>query len=158
MNGMQWRFMAGAPMPAKPKAYPPPTNTITGNSKHKMDICLKIRIKDRIPHSNSHSFSAIFLFWSDMRPSCRRWAPRLPRPVGWRRDWKSSPHLLESPPSSDRDSVRGQKVNFLPSSFFGYAHYTSKRHSRLGKARWGESCELCTESLCGGRSCTSRPY
>jgi hypothetical protein len=47
MNGKQWRFMAGAPMPAKPQAHPPPTNTmITGNIMHNMmmDVCFKIRI------------------------------------------------------------------------------------------------------------------
>uniref|UniRef100_A0A7S0MH47 Uncharacterized protein n=1 Tax=Cryptomonas curvata TaxID=233186 RepID=A0A7S0MH47_9CRYP len=30
MNGMPWKFMAGAPMPVNPKAHPLPTNTITG--------------------------------------------------------------------------------------------------------------------------------
>jgi hypothetical protein len=41
MNGKQWRFMAGAPTPAKPQAHPPPTNTITGNIMHNMmmDVC-----------------------------------------------------------------------------------------------------------------------
>jgi hypothetical protein len=60
MNGKQWTFMAGAPTPAKPQAHPPPTNTITGNIMHNMmmDVCFKIRIKDRIPHSNSNSLSA----------------------------------------------------------------------------------------------------
>ena len=38
-------------MPAKAKAHPQPTNTITGNIMHNMmmDVCFKIRIKDRIP-------------------------------------------------------------------------------------------------------------
>ncbi len=129
------RFMAGAPMPAwaKPKAHPPPTNTITGNIMHNiiMDVCFKIRIKDRIHHSNSNSLSAIIL-WSDMRPSRRQWAPRPPRPVGRRRDRKSGPHLCESATRSAWDSVRGPKLNILPSSFFCYAQNTKKHHSRQG--------------------------
>ncbi len=48
-------------MSAKPKAHhPPPTNTITGNIRHKIDVCYKIRSKYCIPNSNSYSLSTIF--------------------------------------------------------------------------------------------------
>jgi hypothetical protein len=37
MNGIPWKFMAGAPKPVNQKAHPPPINTITGNVQKKMD-------------------------------------------------------------------------------------------------------------------------
>jgi hypothetical protein len=37
MNGIQWKFMAGAPKPVNQEAHPRPINAITGNVHKKMD-------------------------------------------------------------------------------------------------------------------------
>ncbi len=58
ISGMQWKFMARAPIPVNPKAFPPPTNrsrsnTITGNIRSKRwMLALKLEFKDRVSHLN----------------------------------------------------------------------------------------------------------